>query len=30
LQQLNAPVVANAHLTGDYWLIELEAPSIAD
>jgi dihydroorotate dehydrogenase electron transfer subunit len=30
LQRLNAPVVANAHLTGDYWLIELEAPSIAN
>ena len=29
MQQLNAPVVSNAHLTGDYWLIELEAPSIA-
>src|ERR1700704_1395252 len=24
-----APVVANQHLTGDYWLIEIEAPSIA-
>jgi dihydroorotate dehydrogenase electron transfer subunit len=29
LQQLMAPVVANRHLTGDYWLIEIEAPSIA-
>ena len=29
MQQLMAPVVANQHLTGDYWLIEIEAPSIA-
>jgi dihydroorotate dehydrogenase electron transfer subunit len=29
LQQSNAYVVSNAHLTGDYWLIEIEAPSIA-
>lgn len=29
LQQLSAPVTINRPLTGDYWLIELEAPSIA-
>jgi dihydroorotate dehydrogenase electron transfer subunit len=29
LHQLDAPVVANAPLTGDYWLIELAAPAIA-
>ncbi|MGQ0653497.1 MAG: dihydroorotate dehydrogenase electron transfer subunit [Betaproteobacteria bacterium] len=28
-QQVLAPVVFNRHLTGDYWLIELEAPQIA-
>lgn len=26
---MNAPVVFNEHLTGDYWLIEVEAPAIA-
>lgn len=29
LEQVIAPVVFNEHLTGDYWLIEVEAPSIA-
>jgi dihydroorotate dehydrogenase electron transfer subunit len=29
LQQLNAAVIANAPLTGDYWLIDIEAPAIA-
>jgi dihydroorotate dehydrogenase electron transfer subunit len=29
LHQLDAPVVANAPLTGDYWLIEVAAPAIA-
>src|SRR5215813_14761773 len=29
LQQILAPVTANSPLTGDYWLIEVEAPSIA-
>ncbi|MCW5702865.1 MAG: hypothetical protein KIT82_09805, partial [Bradyrhizobium sp.] len=29
LQQVNAPVVWNRPLTGDYWLIEVEAPTIA-
>jgi dihydroorotate dehydrogenase electron transfer subunit len=29
LQQVNALVTINRPLTGDYWLIELEAPSIA-
>jgi dihydroorotate dehydrogenase electron transfer subunit len=29
LQQISAPVRFNAPLTGDYWLIEVEAPSIA-
>ncbi|HJY78046.1 MAG TPA: dihydroorotate dehydrogenase electron transfer subunit [Burkholderiales bacterium] len=28
-EQVLAPVVFNRHLTGDYWLIEAEAPSIA-
>lgn len=28
MEQLRAPVVFNRHLTGDYWLIEVEAPSI--
>lgn len=29
MEQVLAPVVFNRHLTGDYWLIEVEAPSIA-
>jgi dihydroorotate dehydrogenase electron transfer subunit len=29
LEQVNAPVVFNEPLTGDYWLIEVEAPMIA-
>ena len=29
LQQVNAPVTWNRPLTGDYWLIEVEAPTIA-
>jgi len=29
LQQISARVMANAPLTGNYWLIEVEAPSIA-
>jgi dihydroorotate dehydrogenase electron transfer subunit len=29
LQQVLAPVVSNAPLTGDYWLLEVEAPAIA-
>ena len=29
LQQVNAPVIWNRPLTGDYWLIEVEAPTIA-
>ena len=29
LQQVNAPVVWNRPLSGDYWLIEVEAPTIA-
>ena len=29
MEQVFAPVVFNRHLTGDYWLIEVEAPSIA-
>ena len=29
LQQISARVTANGPLTGDYWLIEVEAPSIA-
>ncbi|MAK56681.1 MAG: hypothetical protein CML17_12705 [Pusillimonas sp.] len=29
MEQILAPVVFNRHLTGDYWLIELEAPTIA-
>lgn len=28
-EQVLAPVVFNRHLTGDYWLIEVEAPGIA-
>lgn len=28
-KQVKAPVVFNRHLTGEYWLIEVEAPSIA-
>jgi dihydroorotate dehydrogenase electron transfer subunit len=28
-EQLLAPVVFNRHLTGDYWLLEVEAPGIA-
>jgi dihydroorotate dehydrogenase electron transfer subunit len=28
-EQVHAPVVSNEHLTGDYWLIDVEAPSIA-
>jgi len=30
LQQVHAPVTFNRPLTGDYWLIEVEAPMIAD
>lgn len=26
MEQILAPVVFNRHLTGDYWLIEIEAP----
>lgn len=29
MEQVFAPVVFNRHLTGDYWLIEVEAPGIA-
>jgi dihydroorotate dehydrogenase electron transfer subunit len=29
LEQVFAPVVFNRHLTGDYWLIEVDAPAIA-
>jgi dihydroorotate dehydrogenase electron transfer subunit len=29
LEQVFAPVVFNRHLTGDYWLIEVEASSVA-
>jgi dihydroorotate dehydrogenase electron transfer subunit len=29
-QQVSAPVTVNRPLTGDYWLIELEAPTIAE
>lgn len=29
MEQLDATVVSNAHLTGEYWLLEVEAPSIA-
>lgn len=29
-KQIEAPVVFNRHLTGEYWLIEMEAPSIAE
>ena len=29
MEQVNAPVVSNTHLTGEYWLLEVEAPSIA-
>ncbi|WP_397475990.1 dihydroorotate dehydrogenase electron transfer subunit [Pusillimonas sp.] len=29
MEQILAPVVFNRHLTGDYWLIEIEAPDIA-
>jgi dihydroorotate dehydrogenase electron transfer subunit len=29
MRQLLAPVVFNRHLTGDYWLLEVEAPQIA-
>jgi dihydroorotate dehydrogenase electron transfer subunit len=29
LQQVLAPVVSNRHLTGDYWLLDLDVPSIA-
>ena len=27
--QLRAPVIFNRHLTGDYWLLDIEAPQIA-
>jgi dihydroorotate dehydrogenase electron transfer subunit len=30
LEQVSAPVTVNRPLTGDYWLIELDAPSIAE
>ena len=30
MEQIFAPVIFNRHLTGDYWLIEVEAPSIAN
>lgn len=29
MKQLKAPVISNAHLTGEYWLIEVDAPEIA-
>lgn len=29
MHQLLAPVVFNRHLTGDYWLLEVDAPAIA-
>ena len=29
-QRVSAPVTVNRPLTGDYWLIELEAPTIAE
>lgn len=29
MEQIKAPVVFNKHLTGEYWLIEVEAPGIA-
>ena len=29
MEQVFAPVVFNRHLTGDYWLIELDAPGVA-
>lgn len=29
MEQVLAPVVFNRHLTGDYWLVEVEAPAIA-
>lgn len=30
MKQLYAPVVRNEHLTGDYWLLEIDAPSIIE
>lgn len=29
MEQILAPVVFNRHLTGDYWLLEVEAPTVA-
>lgn len=29
MRQILAPVVSNRHLTGDYWLLDIEAPEIA-
>lgn len=29
MEQVFAPVVFNRHLTGDYWLVEVEAPGVA-
>lgn len=29
MEQIFAPVVFNKHLTGDYWLLEIEAPKMA-
>ncbi|MCB5363006.1 dihydroorotate dehydrogenase electron transfer subunit [Pusillimonas sp. CC-YST705] len=29
MEQLTAPIVFNRHLTGDYWLLEVECPSMA-
>ncbi|MGR3377881.1 dihydroorotate dehydrogenase electron transfer subunit [Salipiger abyssi] len=29
MEQTDAPVVSNTHLTGEYWLLEVEAPSVA-
>ncbi|MBV6272104.1 dihydroorotate dehydrogenase electron transfer subunit [Alcaligenaceae bacterium CGII-47] len=29
MEQILAPVVFNRHLTGDYWLLEVEAPNVA-
>jgi len=29
VQQVLAPVTSNRHLTGDYWLLEVEAPGVA-
>ena len=28
MEQVRAPVISNDHLTGDYWLLDIEAPSI--